>query len=336
MSLLSTLGNFFSKLNGAIQHIFPPIITIVYLTANYTLANEEWMMISCFIISALCIAGYGYLLNDICDVKMDIKAGKKNMVAGMPNVLKALLLLLLVSVGLTIYYWGVNTQAGFYLLIIQFLLLLVYSAPPLRLKRFPITGPLLDAHYGHVVPVFIALYSFHLKLDIWHQFALYGLLLFKGLRNILNHQVADRKIDREFSIHTFPNFMGPLRTVLIIHYLMIPFEIILLIINLLFVNAWSQIPLISFAIFILYHIFLFSAWKFGQKELKRELTFKFLYFLNDYYEYWIPLICIWLVPLHPNQQIILTIIHLIIFNKTIPKIWKDFRKIGINLKIVKE
>lgn len=274
-------------------------------------------------------------MNDATDVAADKLAGKKNMAASLSITARIVIAILLLLGGSLFFSMAAPQPMILLWLVAQVLALVIYSVPPFRLKNNPVIGPLLDAHYGHILPVFMALFVFFLPLEISQHYPLflpllYALLLLKGLRNILLHQLHDRKDDRQAGIHTFPVKFGPVLCLNFINRFILPLEAGLLVVLPLYFWPPSQIILYGFIGFIIFYFLNFSGWKFLILP-KRQLKFKFLFVLNDFYEYWLPYLCIWLTNLPTYQKCILTLVHTLVFYHGLIKLYKDLKKIGQNL-----
>jgi len=239
-------------------------------------------------------ASFGYFLNDTTDVEEDAKAGKQN-VAAQFSVLSRygmLSLLLLIAI-LPWSYMGLNAIA-FYMWILLVLLLAMYSLPPFRLKERSWTGVVCDAMYGHVLPMSITIFYFYdlFQPIFFAEKILLGclllVLLFKGLRNIIVHQINDRKSDRSNQLNTFVLSISPLFSVSLLNKYIIVGEFILLIFFHLILMETCWVSPLFLMLFLVMTYAKFSGWKFFNMP-QRQLRFKFWYFLNDYYEVYFPL-----------------------------------------------
>lgn len=328
----------FKKIYGASRHIFPPFIALFYLSLNNNQHTDKYSQVGGFILSALIIAGFGYFVNDASDTKNDQIAGKKNMAQSFSVSQQIIIALLLWISGMTVFYISVNKFTAFILLLIQTFLFITYSVKPFRAKNNPVLGPLHDTHYSHILPVFITLFSFfnvsNLK-SIYIILFLYLLLLAKGIRNILLHQLDDRKGDYKAGIKTFPIRFGALNTLNLINRVILPLEFLFII--LLSILSWPESGrlLYGFGAFVVFYFLNFSGWKFLILPY-RQLKFKFLFVLNDFYEYWLPYLCIWSTSLTFTQKLFLTLLHSFLFFSGVRKFLKDSKKIAVNLGIIPE
>ena len=103
------------------------------------------------------IAGFGYFLNDWTDREEDQRAGKFNVMLQLHWA--AVVGLLLLFLALAVVPWVVYFPKGWStlgLLGFEFLLFVLYSAPPFRFKERGWLGVLCDAGYAHAVPAVLA------------------------------------------------------------------------------------------------------------------------------------------------------------------------------------
>jgi 4-hydroxybenzoate polyprenyltransferase len=335
LNAITTYTALAARLKASLRFIFPPFISVVYTSLSHPfVAYQSWVIVF-FILSAICISAFGYFLNDATDVKADQMAGKKNMASSFSVPIRMLIAGILLLGGSLFFYMAAPRPMVIVWLAAQVLALVTYSVPPFRFKNNPLIGPLLDAHYGHVLPVFMAVFVFFLPTEINQHHPLflpmlYILLLLKGLRNILLHQLHDRKDDEQAGIYTFPVKFGPVFCLNCINRFFLPLETGLLIVLPLYFWPQSQLIIYGLIGFIGFYFLNFSAWKFFILP-KRQLKFKFLFVLNDFYEYWLPYLCIWVTNLPTYQKCILTLVHSLVFYHGLIKLYKDLKKIGQNL-----
>jgi len=134
---------------------------------------------------------FGYFINDISDENTDKKAGKINVTTNLSARWKFTLILILFLIGcFPIIFFSPNTSV---LVILEYILLLIYSFPPFRLKERGFVGIITDSLYAYFIPSLILLTflsSFtEVQFLFWIFLPLFGLVL--GISNILNHQLED-------------------------------------------------------------------------------------------------------------------------------------------------
>lgn len=295
-----------------------------------------------FFVALIGITSFGYLFNDWCDIKSDIISGKKNSLAFRSPVARLAVIIISLAIGITAWFFlqlELNhslVHPSNILFVLQILLLVIYSLPPVRLKERAELGTVADTIYGHLNPVFITLTSFF-PFECWGQWNTFFLsVLFlvcctKGLRNILLHQLSDRKKDKLANIQTTSSKFGPISVINFINIFLIPIEGIFLFALIIVISAKIPPLIISFFIFVVLSYLKFSGWKLIYLP-KRQLKFKFFYFLNDYYEGWVPIFFLVILSALKSTFLFLLILHLIVFPSFIIKLWKDFKIIRENFK----
>jgi len=145
----------------------------------------------------------GYFLNDLFDEKADELSNKFNITK---IINKYVVLFIILFFGLIGFYllFTISKQASI-VLIFQFLLLLGYSVPYIRLKEKGVLGLITDAIYAHVIPGIILLYALQeyivIPLSLCTIFIIFLFLL--GLRDISIHQLEDVEKDIQSNTKTF-------------------------------------------------------------------------------------------------------------------------------------
>ncbi|MEO8195846.1 MAG: UbiA family prenyltransferase [Thermoanaerobaculia bacterium] len=314
------------------QHIVPPVLAAAYLaTASEALTPGELVaLLPLFVVSIVGIAGFGYFLNDACDIAADRAGGKANAAADHGQVARAAILLGLLLLGLAPWSLLPRHPVNLALLGLQVGALTLYSVRPLRLKERGFAGVLADTLYGHLLPVAIALFTFFPEplpnLAATQGSRTAGAILLptgivltcKGLRNILLHQLADRANDRRAGLRTFVLTRGPVRALALINRLLLPLELGALAATLVLLAPAAPVW-VGFAAFLAFTALMFSAWKFPFLP-QRQLRFKFLYFLNDFYEEWLPPTVLAIAVARHGELWPLLPLHFLLFPKGLAKI----------------
>ena len=309
------------------QHIVPPVLAAAYsATAVGALPGGELLaMLPLFLASVVGIAGFGYFLNDACDIAADRAAGKANAAAARGPLTRAAILFGLLTVGLAPWSLLPRNPVNLTLLAMQLSLLTLYSVRPFRLKERGLAGVLADTLYGHLVPVAITLFTFFPQAAGRLGSLAPGLatlvvlaLSCKGLRNILLHQLGDRENDRRAGLRTFVLARGPVRVLALVNRLLLPLELGALAAVLVLLAPAAPVW-IGFAAFLAFTALMFSAWKFPYLP-RRQLRFKFLYFLNDFYEEWLPPTVLAIAVARQSELWPLLPLHFAMFPKGLAKI----------------
>jgi 4-hydroxybenzoate polyprenyltransferase len=297
-----------------------------------------------FFISLVSIAAFGYLLNDLCDVEADTKSGKPNHLAVFDLAKRIVIVGIALITGITAWI-ELNRYPDLYLPLksltnflfgAQIIALVLYSVKPFRLKERAEWGVLVDAFYGHLNPVLITIcvFGFSGILHLWGALViifLFLVCLVKGVRNILLHQVEDRKKDIDAGQNTAVTKYGPWRVINFINRFLFPTEAILLVLLTLIICMHIPPCFISLLGFAFISYLKFSGWKIGYAD-RRLIEFKFTYFMNDYYEAWLPVFLLMFLCVYRHEFVFLLILHLALFPSFISKMRKDLQAIGENFK----
>lgn len=319
--------------------IIPQILGWVYfceLRAANPFMFSSPQKVFYFVGGVLAIAAFGYAFNDLCDIDIDSAAGKKNHLSGLNKPIRILAVLIPLATG--IFFWY-QVKAGVFTNVLyglQVIALVVYSTKPFRLKEKSLAGVITDAFYGHINPALFTLGTF---TDWTGQAPGYTTVLLtilvvsttlKGVRNILLHQLHDRKNDKAAGINTFVTQNGGVATLYFINNIL-KYEVLFT--ALLAITISYALPpfFLSILLFGIFTYLKFSGWKLAYLP-KRQLQFKFLYFLNDYYEGWVPVFFLILLSVGDNRFLIVLLLHLVFFPTFLIKLWQGAKTIRQNFK----
>ena len=202
------------------------------------------LLVCSLLISLAGIAAFGHIINDIFDVESDRQAGKENRLSQWSRLKQVSVALLLFGAGFL--PWSIVEIGVTPLLLLVGLVvcLVVYSAPPLRLKERGVYGILTDATYGHLIPTLFALTLFDGPVNsqrgantLMVGAALWGFCF--GVRGIMIHQIRDYDADLLANIRTFVAVRGPERARRLALYFVFPVELIALVVMLVGVGMFA-------------------------------------------------------------------------------------------------
>ncbi|MCO5249507.1 MAG: UbiA family prenyltransferase [Chitinophagales bacterium] len=228
-------------------------------------------------------ASFGFYLNEFTDVKDDLKAGKKNAVSMLskPKAIVFLLFIIFVMGLSSLPFW--REGKIIYLFLVQLLLFIVYSCPPIRLKRNPYIAVLLDSLYSGTLFFIIALFYSDVFLTPSILFLTIGFGVFRGLRNILYHVTKDIEVDKKAGQKTIAH-IAHYQTLLTLQAILFFLEILCL----LFVVYYASN--ITFAITLFgIMILLFKRNYYTHYEKKESNKERWLSEINTIYEVWLPI-----------------------------------------------
>lgn len=191
------------------------------------------MLTALLLVSAFGVAAYGHVVNDAFDAEADRRVGKRNRVGTWPVGQRVLLALGLLGVGFLPWVFVAISPLALGLLAGNALLLLLYAAPPFRLKERGGWGLLADAGYAHVFPVLFifALFTgdplpapFHILWPVLGG----GWALWFGIRGIVIHQLWDRGNDERAGVCTYVVQRGAASVHRLVQHVVYPLELVTL------------------------------------------------------------------------------------------------------------
>ena len=277
-------------------------------------------------------AAFGYYMNDCFDIDVDFKAKKSNSASKHSITKRTTVLVLLGSVSLISSLFLLWSQTAFCLLVIaQLLLFFLYSIPPFRWKEVLYLDIVTDSIYAQVIPVsmmaLVALANYSQPVQPL-QFVIVGVVglwaLVSGLRNILEHQLADLHNDRISGVSNTVQHLGEDRVSWFLSSRLIPIEWSLF--GLIIILSGFLIPslVLLTAVFILILGFTTPIaegiiektrpFRSGSRLLEPRLI----------YEFWFPIVCIVVLVLLDWKFLFLGIVHLILFRNWVVVLAGDF------------
>lgn len=318
------------------HHIVAPLLGVWYVilllgkdSPLATLSSFFWLAVS-----IIGTASLGYWINDWTDQEQDLQVGKNNATTSYSDIQKTLILFLLFLLALTPWFFLPRSILSFGLWGVLVLSFILYSVPPIRFKERAVWGILCDMSYGHLLPVWITIGTFtnEVQLSISRPQILVCqitlLLILKGLRNIIQHQLEDRKKDQLLQLNTFVKWLGPYRSALLISLFILPLEIMVLGTLLWFLHVGLGL---FYLFFILTYAWRIWSWKFYRSKSIRQV-FRLWFVLNDYYEASFPLTALILLIFQDPAFIFVGLVHLFIFPKTLDH-WKWVWHSWLNLEL---
>ncbi len=298
------------------SHVIPPILVFVYIFShlNNLTFYSTLFLFALFMLSIIGTASYGYLLNDISDIKDDNKASKTNYVSKLKNKIRFILLGSTIIIAFIPWIWLPIGLENFSLFVFQIFLLTIYSIKPIRLKKHIYLGILIDALYSNIIFILLVILTINSLSDVLiknHFLLIAGIFswgLFKGIRNILLHQIDDYENDIRANNQTYVNkhnLQFAKKTI----YITTTIEIFSFFCVLFFISEHFLFIYLLFPLFIISKLFLQSIFK-----IKYNFTKVFYDFLNNYYEEWMPIIILIYLSFYNQWFLILLSIHLILFD----------------------
>lgn len=316
----------------------PPMLCFAYifLFVNAVAFQKALIYIGLFFLWIFGTAGIGHITNDIADIESDRIAGKQNNISTTSHFKRIWLLVFLFFLSIAPwYYLPINfLLAG--LVFLEVILFIAYSFPPVRLKERPVGGIITDALYAHAIPVLISSITFYLfdnriKISSTFFILIFIWQLILGIRNILLHQIEDIDNDIKSNTITFVVKYGQTKTFKLINHFLLPAEIIFCCVIIGAISIYLNHFYLVFVLFLFFSILKHGFWKIFSLPLNHWQK-AYLFFLNDFYEEWMPLLpLIYLLQISPAFFLLLAL-HVILFNNIIIQFNNDIKFIRCNIK----
>lgn len=305
-----------------------PVLAFTYLMLALSETpvplERTLLALAAFMVAFIGVAGFGHVINDLCDIEADSIAGKDNPLHGRSKRQIALIMLaLLLAAGLP-WLWLPRDGWNMAWLGLQILLLTLYAVPPVRLKVRPIGGPITDALYAYTVPALITCATWSqvsgpAESLPWLLAAIVPWSLCVGLRGILYHQCLDAGNDLKSGLDTFATRRGRAATLEIIAHWVLPTEVIGF--TAMTVAVSGAIPLypLGIALFIAWRMFeliahrnmaLAPPWRLLPEDRVRLYGYEFL---GEFYTGWFPVFILLALVFRDPAYLVLFGLHLALF-----------------------
>ncbi len=214
----------------------PPVLALAYLeiAVQDIPPARAFGGLAALLFSAVCLAAYGHVLNDMCDIEADRRAGKPNRVAALPVWQRTGLVAVLALLGLVPWLLVPPVPRAWAFLTLIYTLPVLYAVPPVRLKERGVWGVLGDASIAHGVPALFTLAFFEGLSRVpspWSaafMTAAASWAFAVGARGIVLHQIWDRENDLRSGLTTLVTEIGAQRSRRLILAVVFPAEMLAL------------------------------------------------------------------------------------------------------------
>ena len=176
---------------------------IFYLILKQSLYSAQTIIqFIIFLIFISLVSIYGYLINDLFDMEIDRKQGKKNVFEKVGKLRGSLIVFLIFSIGAMFGSYFLSKAYFPYFLIVIFFFATFYSAPPIRFKERGITGLFVAFCTQYPIPVILVFSVFGSfgTIDMW-IFILFAAVT--GATLEIGHQRYDLQRDSSTETKTF-------------------------------------------------------------------------------------------------------------------------------------
>lgn len=186
-----------------------PILTAFYATALvlHVSVRSLWLSALSLLLAIVAAAIYASVINDVTDLAGDLKAGKRNGVAGRSRLVVATLVALSVGAGFLFAWLWRDDVRLLTCYLATWLAFSLYSFPPLRFKERGAAGVLCVAAGEQLFPTLVAVLlvcrGAHRTVSGTWVVCVAVWALAYGLRGIVWHQLTDVDNDRAAGFRTF-------------------------------------------------------------------------------------------------------------------------------------
>ncbi|HXH20212.1 MAG TPA: UbiA family prenyltransferase [Chitinophagales bacterium] len=295
----------------------PPLFGIAFFFVLYTHLSFTVTLqrLAILIVCMIGTAGFGHYLNDLTDIEADRISGKPNNASGHSTARKIFTLGLLLMLGLLPWFIFYEASTLHFLVLVVFLLFVLYSVPPVRLKNRGFWGIFSDTLYAHAIPAVVV--SLAITEEAQMTDKTFNLMLiifvwqfFTGFRNIAFHQFEDFEQDRLTGTHTWAVRLGAEKMKRLCVRIIYPLELItflLFLVALFQISIFGGVLLLAMITFRLY-IYLFIYEKGYLFSWRNYFSF-----VNNSYEEDIPITLLICLCISNPVFVFLLILYCILF-----------------------
>ena len=270
------------------------------------------------IATILGIGMFGYFFNDFSDLESDRKANKNNMLEKLNTLSRLLLLVSALILAFVPWLFLPFDSFNCYLLIGEFVLLLVYAVPPIRLKEKGFVALVADALYAYAIPFTLAFHTFNLIYSVKIIWVLYAIIFAwqfsVGLINILIHQIEDYENDLHTQTNTWVTSIGKIKARNFLLYIFLPLTLILFVFFLIIIsfNSCSWYFILPIMFFLVQFGTIFNKKSF--RAFVKSNTSADLQKINIHYHLFLPYWNILILVFVDFRFLIILFVHYLLFN----------------------
>ena len=296
------------------------LLSAVYLAV--LIFNTDFSTTFKFIIPAISailgIGLFGYFFNDFTDLESDRKANKNNMLEKLNANYRLLLLVSALILAFSPWLFLPFDRLSCYLLIGEFVLLLAYAVPPIRLKEKGFIALVTDALYAYALPFILAFHTFNLVSSAKVNWILYAIIFCwqfsVGIVNILIHQIEDYENDLQTQTKTWVTPIGKIKARKFLLYIFWPLMVALFFLFLVIIsfNSWNwyfALPIIFLLVQFATTFYKKSYHAFVKSNLSADLQK-----INIHYHLFLPYWNILILVFLDFRFIVILFLHYFLFN----------------------
>jgi 4-hydroxybenzoate polyprenyltransferase len=197
------------------EYKLPPLLSVAYATLiyyDYPLENA-WKQIITLLAAVIVGAIYVSVINDLTDIKEDLKAGKRNSMANLPIAIRFVIVAIILVAAVFFGYLFYPDLKSIVFYALAYVVFSLYSIRPFRFKERGLLGVACDAMGAHLFPALLItanlIYFINVESDLWWYVAISSWSLLYGVRGILWHQFYDRENDLKSHTRTYASKVEP-------------------------------------------------------------------------------------------------------------------------------
>ena len=321
------------RFNNWWHYKIPPLIAIFFFTMSLSKNTESAVILSKLILLIawmIFAASFGYFVNDWSDIEEDQMAGKENFVGKLSLTSKYFFPLFFAGSAISFQLLlNHNNPLPIYLSITQLVLFILYSVPPIRLKKYEVPAVICDSLYAHVLPsaiVFTTISDYQLYMP--SLFFLVSWQFFWGIRNILLHHIFDRKFDAASGNSNLAIRHPPRLVLSIVNFVLMPLDFSL---SSLFLFTINPYLVIVFWGLIVIRLFMTKAiWKNSHLFKSKKMSY---WLLNDVDEGYLPMVSLIFFSFGASKIFLpLPLIYTFAFPRFLPNLIHDIKHYYYYLK----
>lgn len=264
------------------------------------------------LLTTIGFASFGYLINEFFDQDEDKRAGKLNRFEKIGVGLSSILFLLSILATFLPWIYLPSNKWSWVLICLEMGSFLLYSIPPIRIKRFPLISCVFDASYAYLIPIVLSMHTFsiHAEKSLFSSHLIWLAIpaFFIGFRNIVLHQIKDVIGDFHANGKTLPMLIGK-------------FELFNLLSVSLFFEVFSffvffewMFPDFHLGVLFMVYISIKSFVFLTDKEPKSSKNeFNFFSLVDGFYQIWLPILLLLFLTIMDDNWSALWGLQLVLF-----------------------
>ena len=296
------------------EHKLIPLAAVYYcvVVAHHASIAPHAARLGQLLVAVVAGAASVSVLNDITDREEDALAGKTNAIAEASMWLKVAALATPTAVGVAMFAVWRHDPPVIAIYAASWLMFLLYSLPPVRLKRRGVVGVAADAFGASLFPALLAAVlasrALRVPVDMWF---IIGVILWSGGyggRGILLHQLADRENDLRSGVPTFAVRHRPEMIAKLSRRVVFPLELAGLLI--LLIRVASLAPLLALTVYLLLTWLRWHRWGRPVSLVRGDSDSRMT--LQEYYNVFLPMALLTASAWH-RLGLVVVALHVVVF-----------------------